>query len=123
MAKILIVDDMATDRMILRSFLAGRPYEIVEASDGEMGIAACQQHRPDLMLLDIVMPKMDGFQVCRRVKRDPQTGHVPVILISSKGQESDRFWGLKQGASDYLIKPVNQEALLAAVDRQLAGKP
>jgi len=119
MPKLLIIDDMATDRMVLRSFLSTRPYDIVEATDGEMGIALCQSERPDLVLLDIVMPKMDGFQVCRRIKKDPQTANVPVILISSKGQDSDKFWGMKQGATDYLTKPCTQEGLLAAIDRVL----
>ncbi|MBS0659774.1 MAG: response regulator [Verrucomicrobia bacterium] len=119
MPKLLIIDDMATDRMVLRSFLASRSYEIVEASDGEMGIAMAQSEMPNLVLLDIVMPKLDGFQVCRRIKRDPQTGHIPVILISSKGQDSDKFWGMKQGASDYLTKPCTQEGLLAAIDKVL----
>lgn len=119
MAKLLIIDDMATDRMVLRSFLSSRPYEIVEAIDGEMGIALCQSEQPDLVLLDIVMPKMDGFQVCRKIKKDPLTAHVPVILISSKGQDSDKFWGMKQGATEYLTKPCSQEGLLEAIDRVL----
>ncbi len=121
MPKLLIIDDMATDRMVLRSFLSSRNYEIVEATDGEMGISLCQSERPDLILLDIVMPKLDGFQVCRRIKRDPASAHVPVILISSKAGDTDKFWGMKQGASEYLTKPCTQEGLLAAIDKVLAG--
>lgn len=121
MPKILIVDDLATERLLMRSFLETRGgFEILEATDGESAITLCREIQPDLMLLDIVLPKMDGFQVCRKLKKDPATAHVPVILVSSKTQESDRFWGLKQGASDYLMKPLDMHLVLEAVDRHLA---
>ena len=120
MPKILIVDDLASERLLLRSFLDTRGgLEIIEATDGETACAMARDIQPDLVFLDIVMPKADGFQVCRRLKKDPATAALPVILVSSKTQESDRFWGLKQGAVDYLFKPLDMGLVLAALERHL----
>lgn len=122
MPKILIVDDLASERLLLRSFLnTRRDLEIVEATDGEAGWTLAYETQPDLVFLDIVLPKADGFQVCRRLKKDPATTAIPVVLVSSKSQESDRFWGLKQGAVDYLFKPLDMAKVLAAVDRHLGA--
>jgi twitching motility two-component system response regulator PilH len=118
--KILIVDDLSTERLLMRSILEPRGFQVVEAVDGEQALALCEQERPNLVLLDIVLPKADGFQICRRIKRDPELSHTPVILVSSKTQESDRFWGLKQGASDYLNKPLQSAQVLGAVQKHLA---
>ena len=120
MPKILIVDDLASERLLLRSFLATRGgLEIIEATDGETASAMARDAQPDLIFLDIVLPKADGFQVCRRLKKDPATANIPVVLVSSKTQDSDRFWGLKQGAVDYLFKPLEMGLVLAAVERHL----
>ena len=122
MPKILIVDDLATERLLLRSFLGTRGgLEILEAVDGESACALARESQPDLIFLDIVLPKADGFQVCRRLKKDPATAVIPVILVSSKSQESDRFWGLKQGAVDYLFKPLDMRMVLAALDLHLGA--
>lgn len=122
MPKILIVDDLATERLLLRSFLDTRGgLEIIEATDGEAACVRAREEQPDLIFLDIVLPKADGFQVCRRLKKDPATATIPVILVSSKSQESDRFWGLKQGASDYLFKPLDMRLVLAAVELYLGA--
>ena len=119
--KILIVDDLSTERLLMRSILEPRGFQIVEAVDGEQALVLCEQERPDLVLLDIVLPKVDGFQICRRIKRDPELSATPVILVSSKTQDSDRFWGLKQGASDYLNKPLQSAQVLGAVQKLLAA--
>ncbi len=122
MPKILIVDDLASERLLLRSFLDTRGgLEIIEAVDGEAACVLARESQPDLIFLDIVLPKVDGFQVCRRLKKDPATSAIPVILVSSKTQESDRFWGLKQGAVDYLPKPLDMRQVLASVERLLAA--
>ena len=117
--KILIVDDLSTERLLMRSILEPRGFQILEASDGEQALALCEQERPNLVMLDIVLPKMDGFQICRRIKRTPELSGTPVILVSSKTQESDRFWGMKQGASDYLNKPLQIDQVIGAVDKHL----
>lgn len=120
MPKILIVDDLASERLLLRSFLDTRGgLEIVEAVDGESACVLAREIQPDLIFLDIVLPKVDGFQVCRRLKKDPATAAIPVILVSSKTQDSDKFWGLKQGAADYLPKPLDMNLVLAAVEHHL----
>lgn len=120
MSKILIVDDLASERLLLRSFLETRGgLEILEATDGEAACTLARESQPDLVFLDIVLPKADGFQVCRRLKKDPATANIPVILVSSKTQESDRFWGLKQGAVDYLPKPLDMREVLASLERHL----
>ncbi len=117
--KILIVDDLSTERLLMRSILEPRGFQIVEAADGEVALAMCEQERPDLVLLDIVLPSADGFQVCRRIKRNPELAATPVILVSSKTQETDRFWGMKQGASDYLNKPLQAAQVINAVEKHL----
>ena len=118
--KILIVDDLATERLLMRSILEPHGFEILEAIDGEQALRLCEHERPDLVLLDIVLPKVDGFQICRRIKRDPELSATPIILVSSKTQESDRFWGMKQGASDYLNKPLQSAQVIQAVNKHLA---
>ena len=122
MPKILLVDDLASERLLLRSFLDMRGgLDITEATDGEAALTLARETQPDLIFLDIVLPKVDGFQVCRRLKKDPATANIPVILVSSKSQESDRFWGLKQGAADYLFKPLDIHLVLAAVEQHLGN--
>src|ERR1700675_2148315 len=114
---ILFVDDSATERQLMQQALQGKGYNLVTANDGEEALKKISQKRPDLILLDIVLPGKNGFQVCRHLKTSPGTKDIKVILISSKNQESDRFWGLKQGADEYLTKPVSPEALLASIGR------
>jgi twitching motility two-component system response regulator PilH len=120
MAKILIVDDLASDRLTIRSVLDRHgDHEIIESTDGEAAFQQCVDQRPDVVFLDIVLPKLDGFQVCRRIKKNPDLASMIVILISSKSHESDRFWGLKQGADDYIFKPIDDAALSKIVDEYL----
>ena len=119
MAKILIVDDLATEMVVMKSAVSNLGHSSVTANDGEMAVQMAESEKPDLILLDIVLPKMDGFQACRKIKKNPATAHIPVILVSTKDGDSDKFWGIKQGASDYITKPIDTEALQAAIKKNL----
>jgi CheY-like chemotaxis protein len=116
---VLVVDDSPTERALTKSRLQKRGYAVTTAIDGEDALAKVASERPPLIVLDIIMPKMNGYQVLRYLKSTPETRDIKVILVSSKDQESDRFWGLKQGADEYIAKPYPEEALLAAVARHL----
>ena len=116
-ARVLVVDDSPTDRQIVTTLLQKQGYEVTTAVDGEDALEKVAADRPPLIVLDIVLPKMNGYQVLRRLKTAPETRDIKVILVSSKSQESDRFWGLKQGANDYIVKPYPDDALLTAVAR------
>lgn len=120
MSKILIVDDLPTEVQLMRNAIAGLGHSVVVASDGEQALELAKRETPDLVLLDVVLPRMDGFQVCRKIKKDPQTAKIPVVLVSSKTQESDKFWGLKQGASAYICKPFSPEELASTVSKTLS---
>jgi twitching motility two-component system response regulator PilH len=113
--KILIVDDSPTERFYLTDILARAGYEVSTAVNGEEAIDKIRAERPQLILMDVVMPGANGFQVTRSIARDPELAAIPVIICSSKNQETDRIWGLRQGARDYLVKPVDPALLLAAI--------
>jgi len=113
--KILVVDDSPTERHFLDELLSHAGYLVITAESGEEGIAKAKAERPDLVLMDVVMPGLNGYQATRTLTRDEQTKHIPVIVCTSKGQETDKIWGLRQGAQDYLVKPVNGEELLARI--------
>lgn len=117
--KILVVDDSPTDLRLVTTPLQKSGYEVVTASDGEEALEKASREHPGLIVLDIVMPKKNGFQVCRQLKTTPATKDIKILLLSSKSQDSDRFWGLKQGADGYLTKPFNDEDLLASVGQLL----
>ncbi len=117
--KVLVVDDSPTDLQMLSSLLKKSGYEVVTAVDGEDAITKASEAHPPLVVLDIVLPKKNGFQVCRQLKTTNETKDIKVILVSSKNQESDKFWGMKQGADDYIAKPYQDAELLAAVKKQL----
>lgn len=120
MPKVLIIDDSAVERTIIAKVMTALGYTIVEANDGEEGEAKAIELKPDIIVLDVVMPKKDGFQVCRNLKKMPETAKIPVIMITSKNQDSDKFWGMKQGAIAYLVKPFNEDDLVSAVNKALA---
>jgi twitching motility two-component system response regulator PilH len=113
--KILVVDDSPTERFFLADLLAKRGYAVVTAENGAEALAKIRSERPSLVVMDVVMPGASGFQVTRAMTRDPETQSIPIILCTSKGTETDRIWGLRQGARDYVIKPVNAEELLAKI--------
>jgi twitching motility two-component system response regulator PilH len=116
---VLVVDDSPTDLQMLSAAVRSVGYEVVTAVDGEEALAKAAASHPTVVLLDIVLPKKNGFQVCRQLKSAPETRDIKVILVSSKNQESDKFWGLKQGADDYIAKPYRDADLIAAITRQL----
>jgi len=119
MGKILIVEDSTTDMAFVADVMKNADYEIVTAIDGEEAELKIATEEIDLMILDIVIPKKNGFQVCRNSKGDERFRHIPVIMLSSKGNESDKVWGLKQGADEYLTKPVEPLDLLLIVKKHL----
>jgi twitching motility two-component system response regulator PilH len=113
--KIMVVDDSATERHMLRDLLTKAGYEVVSCENGEDAIVKARQVKPDLILMDVVMPGLNGFQATRAISRDPETKSIPVIMCTSKSQETDKIWGLRQGARDYVVKPVDRDALLAKI--------
>jgi len=113
--KILIVDDSATDRYFFMETLSKQGYECITAQNGDEAIQKSRSEKPDVILMDIVMPGIDGYKATRTISRDEATKHIPVIICTSKNQESDRVWGMRQGAKDFLVKPVNARELIKKV--------
>lgn len=119
MALILIADDSPTEIYILTKILEKHNHSIVTAGDGEQAIEMAKEHKPNLILMDIVMPKLNGFQSTRRLSKDPETEDIPVIIVSSKNQETDKLWGMRQGAKGYLGKPVEENELIDEINKLL----
>lgn len=112
---ILVVDDSPTDRHVLSRMLTNNGYQVGTAESGEECVLKIKQYMPDLVLMDVVMPGINGFQATRMLARDDETRHIPVILCTSKDQETDKIWGLRQGARAYITKPVKIEDLLQQI--------
>lgn len=112
---ILVVDDSPTERHVLVELLTRNGYQVITAENGEEGVEKAKKELPDLILMDVVMPGLNGYQATRTLTRDEATKHIPIIVCTSKGQETDRIWGLRQGALDYIVKPVNGEDLLSKI--------
>jgi twitching motility two-component system response regulator PilH len=119
---ILVVDDSPTALQLISEPLTANGYQVITASDGEEALMRARQEMPDLIVLDIILPKLNGFQVCRQLKTDPATEGLKILLLSSKNQDSDKFWGEKQGADAYVTKPFEDEELLAGIRQLLAGR-
>jgi len=113
--KILVVDDSPTERAYMENLLKKRGYEVVVAESGELGIEKAKSWQPDLILMDVVMPGLNGFQATRAITREEKTKHIPVIICTTKDQETDKIWGLRQGAKDYVTKPVSENDLLEKI--------
>ena len=113
--KILIVDDSPTERYYLTDILVKNGFSVTTADNGEDALLKIRSERPELILMDVVMPGSNGFQITRAISKDPEMADIPVIICSSKNQETDRIWGMRQGAKDYFVKPVDPEALLARI--------
>jgi twitching motility two-component system response regulator PilH len=113
--KILVVDDSPTERAFIQNLLVKNGYEVVLADSGENGIAKARSEKPDLVLMDVVMPGLNGFQATRTISRDEETKHIPVMICTTKSQETDKIWGMRQGARDYVMKPIVEAELLAKI--------
>ena len=117
--KILVVDDSPTDLALMTAPLMEAGYQIITAVDGEEALEKAISEHPPLIVLDVILPKKNGFQVCRQLKTSPETQDIKIIMLTSKTQDSDRFWGLKQGADEYMTKPFDDEELLDNVAKYL----
>ena len=114
--KVLIVDDSKTETLVLTEMLKMHGYLVISAEDGEQALSLMAIEKPDLILLDVVMPGRNGFQLTRTISRHPEYSDIPIILCSSKSLETDKVWGLRQGARDYITKPVSEPELMAKIN-------
>lgn len=121
MARILIVDDSPSQLMGMKRIVESMGHTVVTAEDGAAGVAAAKKHLPDLILMDVVMPNLNGFQATRQVSKEQTTSHIPVILVTTKDQDTDKAWGMRQGAKAYITKPFNEAQLEAAIKEMLGG--
>ena len=120
MARILIVDDSPSQLMGIRRIVESLGHEALTAEDGAAGVEAAKRELPDLILMDVVMPNLNGFQATRSITRDPSTKHIPVILVTTKDQETDKVWGMRQGARAYITKPFNEAQLSETISNAIA---
>jgi twitching motility two-component system response regulator PilH len=121
MARVLIVDDSPSQLMGMKRIIEKLGHEILTAEDGALGVEVAKRELPDLILMDVVMPNLNGFQATRSIAKEPSTSHIPIVLVTTKDQETDRVWGMRQGAKAYLTKPVNEAALIKLVKELLPG--
>jgi len=121
MPLVMIVDDSPTEVHVMKTALENEGYRTISAADGAQCLRLARESRPDLILMDVVMPGVNGFEATRTLVRDPDTGAIPIVIISSKSQETDKIWGLRQGAVDFLVKPVTAAELVAKVDEVIAA--
>jgi twitching motility two-component system response regulator PilH len=121
MARILIIDDSPTDTRVFSNVLEKNGHEVLCAGSAEDGIEVCKRELPDLVLMDVILPGMNGFQATRSLSKDPSTSAIPIIIVSTKNMETDRVWGLRQGAKDYLVKPPSERELITRINALLPG--
>jgi twitching motility two-component system response regulator PilH len=121
MALILIVDDSPTELHVMQKALEKHGFRTAAAADGAEGVRLAREMSPDLIFMDIVMPGMNGYQATRALANDPRTRSIPIVMVTSKGQETDRIWGLRQGAVDYMVKPVSPDQLVAKAQATLSA--
>jgi len=113
--KVLVVDDSATERHVLGDMLGKKGFQVVFAESGELGIEKAKSELPDLIIMDVVMPGLNGFQATKAISKDESTQHIPIILCTTKDQETDKLWGIRQGAKDYVTKPIKADELLGKI--------
>ena len=121
MARVLIVDDSPSQLAGMKKIMEKLGHEVISAEDGAQGVEVAKRELPDLILMDVVMPNLNGFQATRSISKDAATAHIPIVLVTTKDQVTDKVWGLRQGAKAYLTKPVNEAALTNLVRDLLAG--
>ena len=121
MARVLIVDDSPTETYKFKAMLEKHGHEILVADNGADGVAKARQEMPDIVLMDVVMPGLNGFQATRQLTKGAGTSHIPIVIVTTKDQETDRVWGRRQGAKDYLTKPVEEDVLIETIERVLQG--
>lgn len=114
-SKILIVDDSPTERHVLSEILTRNGFQVMSLESGDAAVAQTKILMPDLIVMDVVMPGLNGFQATRSISRAPETKHIPIVICTTKGQDTDKFWGLRQGAKGYVVKPVKQDELLRMI--------
>lgn len=119
MAKILVVDDSPTQMANMVKIVEAHGHQTVTATNGMEGVEKAKAELPELILMDVVMPELNGFQATRKITKDPATAHIPVILVTTKDQDTDKVWGERQGAAGYLVKPVSENDLIAKVNELL----
>lgn len=113
--KIMVVDDSPTERFFLQDMLTKKGFTVVTAENGEEGVAKAKTELPDLIMMDVVMPGLNGFQATRQISKASETAHIPIFMCTTKDQETDKVWGVRQGAKDYLVKPINADELFAKI--------
>ncbi len=123
MAKVLIVDDSPTELYQLSAMLEKNGHTVVTADNGADGVALCREEKPDAVLMDIVMPGLNGFQATRQLSKNQETESIPVIIVTTKDQETDRVWGMRQGAKNYLTKPIKEDTLIDTLNDVLENIP
>jgi DNA-binding response OmpR family regulator len=116
---VMIVEDSQTDIRIAESVCSENGYQTVTVTEGDKVLSTAIEKKPDLILLDVILPNKNGFQVCRQLKTNVETKDIKIIIVSSKDQASDKFWGMKQGADEYITKPYKEEDLLAAIEKNI----
>lgn len=116
MARILLIEDSPTDTAVLTQLLERNGHQVMASTNAEDGIEICKRESPDLVLMDIILPGMNGFQATRALSRDSTTKAIPVLIVSTKGMETDRAWGLRQGAKDYVVKPPVESELIGRIN-------
>lgn len=121
MARILVVDDSPADLKHLSNILSKGGYDVIEAQSGQDAIAKAKSDKPDAIVMDVVMPGVSGFQATRSIAKDPETANIPILVVSAKNQETDRVWAMRQGAKEYIVKPVKDADLLAKVKAALGA--
>jgi twitching motility two-component system response regulator PilH len=113
--KILVVDDSPTERTFMEGLLMKAGFTVIHAASGEEGVEVAKREQPDLVLMDVVMPGLNGFQATRAITREESTKHIPVFICTTKDQETDKIWGMRQGAKDYIVKPINAAELVSKI--------
>ncbi|TBR06680.1 MAG: response regulator [Lysobacter sp.] len=121
MARILLIEDSPTESAVMTQLLERNGHEVMTSGSAEEGIEACRRERPDLVLMDVILPGMNGFQATRALSRDADTKTIPVLIVSTKGMDTDKAWGLRQGAKDYIVKPPREDELISRINELLGA--